>query len=154
MSRVIFIRHGQRPMGHGLDELNEDGLNQAERLKDNPELLKCKNLWSSPKKRTIQTLTPLSLVTGHKINIEKNLDQRWSFEDESQFVKRVKEFITLIEGLASDVFPLAICSHSDWLQVAILTLNSDLNFPERESFFSCAESKMFDIKDGLWQFKS
>lgn len=151
MSRVIFLRHGERNFGIGDADLNAEGLRQADAISLNADLLGVKTLLSSPKKRTIQTITPLAKKLGLSISTENQLDQRSHQESPIQFETRIQFFINQLES-KKFTDPILICTHSDWLQIAISGLYSNLYNPQSESLFSCAEYKIFIFENKIWNF--
>lgn len=150
--QVILLRHGLRNNGFGDVPLSTEGTQQAVELAENPVLQKIDHILCSPKLRTRQTVEPLSTKLGIEIQVEPDLDQRKSIESHQEFVKRVDAYINqLIENFSEQ--KLLICTHSDWLQIAILNLEDHLEDPAAHCLFSCAEHKVLEFKDHRWSIK-
>jgi broad specificity phosphatase PhoE len=149
---VFLMRHGRRPYTLGDVPLNEEGKEQALDLTRNPSLQSIKTLLASPKKRSQMTLEPLAKKLGVKIQIEENLDQHRSGEDEEKFIQRVRKVIDQIsDGHWSS--PILLCSHSDWLSLSTRLIPTD-EIELEHHMFQCAEYLHFQIEEGLWKLKS
>ncbi|MBC7690499.1 MAG: histidine phosphatase family protein [Methylotenera sp.] len=121
---LILVRHAHRDTSEReLDNgLSERGRKQAR------EVLKAfethwesdfKNgkiaLISSPKKRCIETLDPLSKHLETAVQISPLLDEQHSSENSASMLKRIEQFISWWKN---DAPPLTLaCSHGDWLPV-------------------------------------
>ncbi len=149
--QVFLLRHGTRNFTMGDVPLNEEGCEQALSLAKNSRFSRVKNLLSSPKARAKQTLTPLANKYKLTIDLYEDLDQMSSDESESGFVSRVRAFIKRIEsGEWGD--SLILCTHSDWLSIAMQVIPSDA-LDLKHHMFSCAEVMEFEVKDELWIIK-
>lgn len=147
--KIILLRHGTRDYGVGDQPLNGEGLEEAHELAKNPELLKATHLFSSPKRRAQMTLEPLSQAISKPILIDENLDQHLSKEAEADFSQRVKNYLSGIESRIQPSDTYVICSHSDWLSVALSLIPTN-ELSAGDHFFQCAEYACFELKDGLW----
>ena len=96
------------------------------------------------------TVEPLSDKLKVPININEKLDQMMRHESEAEFTSRVQSFLTEIQTIKSkEGFFITICSHSDWLTVALGLIPSDA-IDIKHYMFACAEYLHFKIKDDLW----
>lgn len=119
---LILIRHAHRDttkkeLDNGISRL---GLGQAERLAK--KLIKGIEgrqplLLSSPKKRCIETLQPLARLTQTKVLTDLSLLEKMNEESLSEFSKRIKNFLK--NWLESKENLTLICSHGDWLPLAM-----------------------------------
>lgn len=148
--KLILLRHGDRGPGYGDVALSAEGAAQAQKLAGDSQLLKVDVVYTSPKLRTRQTITPLCEVLGRPAVIEVDLDQRKSIESSQEFTLRVLSYIEgLPERHANQT--VLICSHSDWLQTAILNIPSSHSDMAIHCFFGCADYRTLRQVDGLWE---
>ena len=125
--KLIFIRHAHREIldrtsDHGL---SEKGVRQSLILKDqlcSKYSLHHSVLYSSPKSRCIETLTPLAESIGKQILIHKLLDEKNQSETEGEFRGRIHQFLE--EWKKSETSLTLVCSHGDWLPIAVYHLTS------------------------------
>ena len=118
MSKQLFlIRHAHRDTADGrtLDNgLSDKGKKQADIIekyfRDVDFDLEKTVLLSSPKKRCLETLAPLSKKIGIKIKIENLINEGSAMEF------RVKEFFDWWKKDAPEV--VILCSHGDWIPLA------------------------------------
>jgi broad specificity phosphatase PhoE len=129
--KFVFIRHGHRDTSDRLKDngLSDKGLEQSRRLaayfktrfvsdrgKDAETRLA---LFSSPKKRCIETLGPIAKLLGAKIAISDLLVEQTGLETESAFKKRIGKFLREDHGCETAI----VCSHGDWIPYAIELLS-------------------------------
>ena len=145
---VFLLRHATRNFTLGDAPLNDEGLEQAQALAQNPQLQKVTNILASPKKRAQMTISPLAEQLALSIQTEEALDQMRTDETEAQFKVRVGGVLKMIEEKKWDT-PLLLCTHSDWLSMATQILPSDA-VDLKHHMFHCAEFIHFKIKEGLW----
>ena len=111
---VVIIRHAHRDKDHGrqLDNgLSGKGRRQARRaLKffarrfgEKPDAV----LWTSPKKRCFETLSPIREELGVPLTAEADLDE------EGDLDAKVNRIVRRIPDSGAEV--LVICSHGDWI---------------------------------------
>lgn len=132
MKRLILVRHAHRDTGDGrnLDNgLSEKGKKQAELVKD--YYITCFGdesmpLFSSPKKRCVETLQPLAKHLKQKIEVVQSVGEG------NDLFQRTEDF--LLEWLARDIPVCIASSHGDWIPI----------FIERYAGFST------EIKKGGW----
>lgn len=131
--KLILVRHAHRDTSdRELDNgLSEKGREQAKGLvvvfknkisKDGKIIL-----FSSPKRRCIETLAPFSKKVDVKITVDPNLDEQKHTETAARFEKRLDSFLEFISGLQrkasrSEEVVIVACSHGDWLPIAIQKL--------------------------------
>lgn len=134
--KILIVRHAHRdkPFGQAFDNgLSEKGRAQASTLVSEwgGELKKTETqLLSSPKKRCLETLRPLSEFLKLKIEIDSRLDEESPESDAGEFMKNIRSFAK--EWLKTQVEFTVVCSHGDWI-------------PE---FFRIMTGKARDLKKG------
>jgi broad specificity phosphatase PhoE len=122
--KIIFVRHAhrdtsERSMDNGL---SEKGHRQAQELVAKykaGDLPAGKTFWTSPKRRCIETLSPISTAAGCKARVELLLDEQQEKETHGQFRQRIKSLISKIDEAE---LPLFLCSHGDLIPEAITAL--------------------------------
>lgn len=133
---LIMVRHGQRDTSQReLDNgLNDKGRDQARLLRRFFELrfdsddLKS-GLWvvSSPKRRCVETLTPIAKGIDREVDIHPDLDELGAKETMAAGQARIQRFLT--EWRQSNAAITVLCSHGDWLPLATQQLMGvDLSF--------------------------
>lgn len=149
--KLILLRHGDRSPGFSDVPLSDKGLQQAIKLSQNPSLASTELLYCSPKKRAQQTIIPLAQKLSLPIETLQELDQMREIESPKDFMQRVQKFIDSLQKQSTTT--LLICSHSDWLQQAVLLLASEAQLFAPYSFFSCAEYKVFEYINNEWAYR-
>jgi len=157
--KVLFIRHGTRSL-HGLGDvsLNSQGQRQAEHLAQlvaQGQLPSPSHLLSSPKKRACETLESLSLATQIPVTIDPRLDERHQNESAREFEARVRSFLdewtpAPVTSRKSEGCAI-ICSHLDWLELAMVLIPSTLSETEMAASWANAEYRIFRYTDHLWE---
>lgn len=156
--KILFIRHATRSL-HGLGDvsLNSQGQQQAEYLAKmvaegllpTPSLL-----LTSPKKRARETFESLSMFSQVPVTVDERLDERRQNESGRDFEARVRSFLDDLtpEGTMPRKHEgcVMICSHLDWLELALVLLPSTLSETEMTASWSNAEYRIFRYNDGLW----
>lgn len=112
---LILVRHAHRDTqdGRRLDNgLSEKGLAQAEEIaqtliKKFGNEIKDASLYSSPKKRCIQTLEPLAK------KIKKEIVSDQDLEEGGRLIKKIQSFTETFEHGVSNI--VIACSHGDWI---------------------------------------
>ncbi len=146
--KIHLLRHGQRDHSFGDVPLNAQGLSQAQLLANDSQIQKVQTILSSPKKRALMTVQPLSQRLQIKVGCDPDLDQMKSSESEQTFQRRVEFYLKKIEdGFA--IGDILICSHSDWLTLATSLLAQD-NIHIHPQLFDCATYKSFSLEDRQW----
>ncbi len=144
---LIFVRHahrdtGERSIDNGIDE---KGLKQVTDLLDDfakGTLPKSNDFRSSPKKRCIETLTPLAALNGAKVTIEDALDEQSPTESTQEFRQRIFNFL---KKLSSQLGVIYLCSHGDWLPEAIQDLTGNWADIKKGGYVICEKS------NGKWK---
>jgi broad specificity phosphatase PhoE len=128
--QLVFVRHAhrdttEREVDNGI---SPKGNKQVEELKLKYEkkiIPEATLFLTSPKKRCIETLQPLTMVSKVKLQIEDSLDEQSTGESSSEFFKRVSLFleklmVTITEKQMKCVY---LCSHGDVIpeMIEILT---------------------------------
>jgi broad specificity phosphatase PhoE len=156
--KLVMLRHGARsPHDFGDSSLNADGRAQAEALKSaiapQGPLPQPTVLVASPKRRAKETLTPLANALQIGLTIDQRLDERHQNENMKEFEKRV---LTLLDGLTNQLAKSSgaretcvfLCSHLDWLELALALLPTDLRSTD-VNWTNC-EYRVFRWQDGIW----
>jgi broad specificity phosphatase PhoE len=158
--KVVLLRHGTRasqdfgdsplsPVGH---KQAEDLAERVQSLSDlpRPTLLLC-----SPKRRARETLQPLSdsaqLGMELALTIDARIDERHQAETGREFESRLKEVLDEVSNKSEDC--IYICSHLDWLELAMVLIPSNMSELEKALSWSTAEYRIFKVEHGLWNFK-
>lgn len=149
--KLILLRHGDRSPGFSDVPLSEKGHQQARELAQKKELLSATKVISSPKRRALQTIEPLVKTLGTSAEITGDLDQMKPIESPTDFVRRIESFLSQLPRASKDSYLL--CSHSDWLQQAVLSMASPDQVFAPYSFFSCAEFKIFTFENSEWTYQ-
>lgn len=120
---LILLRHAHRDItDREVDNgLSEKGLQQVDRLEK--ELLKEWGLkalrdflfFSSPKKRCVETILPLSRHSKKGLQIESRLDEQHHGETYKDFINRIHFALAELTHLDGN---LLLCSHGDWIPEA------------------------------------
>jgi broad specificity phosphatase PhoE len=161
--KVILLRHAARDFAQGTGDsaLSSMGRSQAQYLTTlvapRGSLPAPAALLASPKKRTRETLAPLSALHELKIETEARLDERLQNETSRDFNIRIASFLTDIQKNLSNVpadSAIYICSHADWLEAVLPLLASDLSETEAALGWSNAEYKIFRVENSIWHYLS
>lgn len=93
---IYFVRHGQtdwnklgRIQGHSDTELNEEGKNQAQIVKEKLSGVKFDKVFSSPLKRARETA---QIICNQEIIFDDRLKERFNGELEGKFKSEIKVF--------------------------------------------------------------
>lgn len=147
--KIYILRHGQRSAGYGDVPLSHEGNQQAQQLAQNPNLRDAEMILCSPKIRTQQTVQPLADWLQLPVQIVAELDQRRSIETENEFIQRVMTYLLDCTSLYQGK-NILLCSHSDWLQMAIMNLPLPLEKAVAQSFFNCADFRTLQFDGQNW----
>lgn len=148
--KLILLRHGDRSPGFSDVPLSPKGLEQAHALAHKKELLGVGKIYCSPKRRALQTVDQLVKTSEIHMEITNDVDQMRQIESPNDFTRRILGFISSLPR--SEDQTVLVCSHSDWLQQAVLLLASDEQVFAPYSFFGCAEFKIFEYAGGQWNY--
>ena len=119
---LILIRHAHRDtadrdQNNGLSDKGKEQVKVLTRTLQELYPLGSPNLISSPKRRCIETLQPIQLLTQVQLNIDSLLSEGQDNEGTNQLVKRVEQFC---KKWKNQEHPLTlVCSHGDWLPLAV-----------------------------------
>jgi broad specificity phosphatase PhoE len=147
----VILRHGDKELiGHD-PELSPKGKTQALQL---CEKVKAGNLppptalLVSTKKRTYQTLQPLSDTYKIPLSIKAELTERVPGESSEKFRKRIQEFLVKLMLFSQDRDVIYMCTHYDWIDEFLSTLEceSDLS---RCTHWPPAQHMVFEKRE-LW----
>ncbi len=154
LQTLVLIRHAhrdtsRREQDNGLDDKGRD---QAKALKRffnerfSSDDFK-KGLWlvSSPKFRCQETLSPIARDLGRTVDSHPDLNERSGREDEKTLSARVKRFLD--EWRESKMSLTLLCSHGDWLPIAISHLLGLADEPRKGCWLE------LDRQDDRYQLK-
>ncbi len=150
--KLILLRHGDRSPGFSDVPLSPKGLEQALALAHAKEFAGIERIYCSPKRRALQTIEPLVKAAGTAVEITNEVDQMRQIEAPSDFTRRISRFLDSLPR--SEPQTVLVCSHSDWLQHAVLLLEGPQQVFAPYSFFGCAEFKVFEYANSQWNFIS
>jgi len=130
IKQLIFVRHAHRDTAdRSLDNgLSPKGEKQAKWLKRFVESRFERKEWqdlraqvlSSPKRRCIETVAPFAETLGSPAQKRSELDEQKTGESFAHFNDRIHEFL---HWAVADGPPLlVVCSHGDWLPLAVFHL--------------------------------
>lgn len=156
--KLVLLRHATRsPYENDGDSLSRAGLAQAEdlitHLAPQGSLPAPTRLLVSPKRRAKETLQPLSEAIQLQLEIDPRLDERHSFESGKVFEERVRSILDDTVENASEDETIYLCSHSDWLEMALMVLPHDLSDLDASYGFSPCEYRVFRRHDGIMKSK-
>jgi len=144
---LVFIRHAHRdkPIPDADNGLSQKGREQVEDLvKDykKEHLPPSQVFWSSPKKRCIETLKPITEQAKARLHIEKLLDEQQGAEGSQKFQERIE---ALIEKAQTEETTVYLCSHGDLIPEALDMLTG--KFID----ISKGEAIQVQFKNGEWK---
>lgn len=119
---LVLIRHAHRETKNGREQdngLSSKGRRQVRKLFDFyfkrfPEV-ESPLLWSSPKRRCIETLLPLANKLEKKLINRKELDEQNAEESSKEFINRMESLLKEIRQSKKEL--IILCSHGDWIPV-------------------------------------
>lgn len=118
--KIFLVRHAHRDTSQGRERdnsLSEKGLRQANGLcSELFEILAEKNtaLISSPAKRCVETLLPLSRKLRARLKLSPLLGEQEPEENEGDLIKRIGAFWQVFKHPKKNC--LVICTHGDWIE--------------------------------------
>ena len=127
MKTLVLIRHGHRDtLGTAQDNgLSQKGRDQAIRILTFTQKKFPANslphLFSSPKKRCLETIDPLTHYFTRPVQVVPNLLEQSFDETVIDFKNRISQFFGVWEKSTGDA-PSILCSHSDWIQEALRSI--------------------------------
>ena len=124
---LILIRHAHRKTAGGTEReldngLSEKGFEQArevfKRFQKKIGMFEGDvAVFSSPKKRCVQTIQEIADISGVSLQVSPLLDEQQPSEGHAAFVKRIGEFISWWKKDAPSL--TLLCSHGDWLPLCM-----------------------------------
>lgn len=139
---LILVRHAHRDTSErDLDNgLSDKGREQAKAIRKffasrfGPAEL-ANGLWlvSSPKKRCQQTLDPIAKLAGSTLDIHPDLNEQKPKESAQEFDLRVQKFLN--EWSKNKAGISVVCSHGDWLPIAIFQILGTSHEMKKGSWF-------------------
>lgn len=126
MKKLLLVRHAHRDNSQPDKDngLSEKGLKQAELLKDYlKEFAKEESItfiFSSAKKRCLETVEPIAKHLKLLVQEERDLYERQAHESMNDFLRRIERFTERWKYEGQGVW--IACSHGDWLPLAVQML--------------------------------
>ena len=124
LKTLIFIRHAHRELDHPSKDngLSDKGQEQVKKLvKFAKHRLEGKQplFVTSPKKRCIETVSPITVEIAPKelVQIDLRLDEHSASENDALYLARIDEFLDFWKYEGPET--MVVCSHGDWLPIAI-----------------------------------
>ncbi len=119
---LILVRHARRntedpAKDNGLNEKGEMQVKRLVKFAKRRLLGRRPQFLTSPKKRCIETLLPVSKEFNSKLMIDDRLSERGALESEALALARVEEFLDFWKYESEGV--TVICTHGDWIPMAI-----------------------------------
>ena len=159
MSQKVFIfRHAEREnTGTDNPPLSLRGHSQAlalVRMINERSFAKPTRLFCSPKLRAVQTLFPCAQSFSLPLTERRELDERQTTENASQFSQRIQTQLSWLEssGGHSQSPVTFVVSHLDWIEEALTFIPSDTDLLKTEyQAWSPLQFLGFEISDGLWK---
>lgn len=154
LMRILLFRHCEKDQARSDGGLSARGLRQAEKLsadvassyKPQPQ-----KIIASPRLRAQQSFSPLALVMNQELITWTEMDERLASEDYDLFKKRIQKALKNLEQLSGCVY---VCSHLDWIEEALLMINSDTDLNQAQfQMWSPGTYIDFEVHDGLWMLK-
>lgn len=151
--QAILFRHATKERSFDANpSLSAQGQAEAEELLllvKNGALAKPTHIFCSPKKRTSETMLPLSRAMQVPIQVTEELDERRNHERVDDFLERIEAFLMPLQNAYASHDVIYICSHMDWLEEAMNIIpcaegDADLDIP-----FQAAEYRAFEISNHL-----
>ena len=154
--KFVLFRHAHKGMQPFDDpELSLPGFEQAARLLQlvsQQALPVPTQLLVSPRRRTSQTLYPLSRNFSLPLEIKKDLDQACSDETTVDFKRRIENFLTEL-AFGDEKAVVFACTHYDWIEYAMPLINCDRDLNTFEfSHWSPTQFIEFDVSKEVWKF--
>ncbi len=126
-TKLLYLtRHAHRDVSDRTQDngLSAKGREQAEALRQHFKKI-CEEkgvplrFISSPKRRCVETLTPLAAEFNFVIEIDDRLDENHGGEDLAGFLRRISSFLVELNESKGLIFA---CSHGDWIPEAMRLL--------------------------------
>lgn len=116
------------------------------------ELLPPTQIFTSQKKRALQTLQPLAQSHSLEINQIVELNERKNSETSTQFISRINNFVEKMTNLQSPQNIIYCCSHYDWIEEFLYL---DIFNKNLSSFSGWAPASymLFEIQKDVWHMK-
>ena len=157
--KLLLIRHASRALNSiGNTSLSPYGKQQAARLAElvpQGVLPQPSRLVSSPKKRARETFEPVAMAPqlSLEVVVDPRLDERHQNETGREFEARVREVLEEL-ALAAQTAPRTecvwLCTHLDWLEIAMIFVPGALSEAELAASWTNAGYRVFQIDNGLW----
>jgi len=152
--KILLFRHAEKIFSaSGNPPLSERGIRQAQKipkLVESGKFPKPDLLLSSPKLRALQTLKPTSDFFKIEIRQMKELDERLTSENSTQYFQRVQNMIQWVGHQNRNIL---MVTHFDWLEEAMTAIPCDTDLShERYHAWGSAHYMSFNLQGDLWLF--
>lgn len=146
---IVFIRHAhrdtsERDIDNGISTKGRDQVKKLIKRYESGKLPPGEVFWTSPKKRCLETLTPVASRAAKVAVVEALLDEQSENEDRQDFSKRITE---LIEKVSKENQTVYLCSHGDFIPLAIEMLSGN------SVDVSKGEAVVLESNDRRWSIK-
>lgn len=156
---IVIFRHGHKEFSADFDpNLSPKGFDQSTALLNAVQADKIPqptHCWFSPRKRTRQTLEKAIDFFKPVTALKNELDVRASEETLADFRKRITACLNELEQKSSHKDCYYLCTHYDWLEEFLTTVNSNKDFNQPQFWtWAPADYMIFDVQDGSWNFQT
>jgi broad specificity phosphatase PhoE len=159
--KFVLLRHAHKGLTPFEDpELSIRGFEQSAKLLEflkTQQLPVATELFVSPRRRTSQTLYPISKELTLPMTVTDLLDQRKDSETAAQFRFRIARFIKQLAQSQAPEKTVYACTHYDWIEEAMSLINCDRNLVDFEfSHWAPAQHlvlELLSVETELWSFK-
>ena len=154
--KVFIFRHAEKDGFAGSDpSLTAYGQAQAQKILQEIQAQRMpapSKLFSSPKKRALQTLKAVEVGCNLSLQTHPELDERSNLESAHTFNRRIQHYLTHLEQLSGLIY---LVTHMDWIHSALPLIHCDLDLSnERFQAWPPAQFIEFEIQDRLWIFQT
>lgn len=152
--KFVLFRHGSKGFMPFEDpELNAQGFQQSVKIAElvkSADLPAPTKLFVSPKRRTSQTLYPLSKDFSLQMQIHSELDLRQAEETSGQFRSRIQSFLNFVAEQKNEV--IFACTHYDWIEESLTLIECDRNLNSFEfSHWAPSQFLIFEVENSEWK---
>lgn len=155
--KLVLFRHGDKSFdGTNNPPLSEVGDEQASSIAlmvKATRLPTPTTIWVSPKKRTHQTMQPLSTATQVAFEVKDGLEEKQDTETATQFRQRVKSVIEALQSLerSQPNTQIYLCSHFDWIEEFLTQLPADTDLSSHPyQHWASAQYMVLQVQEGLF----
>lgn len=152
--KVYLFRHGEKSFHGGPNPgLSPHGLDQAKALAhavSKQQLETPSEILVSPKLRSQETFMPMAHTCGIAFQIRAELDEKGAFETHAAAVQRIAHFLDHLEMHFPKATVIYLCTHMDWLEIAIDHLQSSSGAAATPALFQPCEWILAELNSREW----